>query len=174
MSKEFFLDLVVSQVCLSAIHSFPFLGSDHEVLFDNAWNFKLNVHYSAQQHLDHLISITIELLFDCGKFIRDSRNLITNSLHFRVQLKYITKRFSFHEIMVKSYSYLSFLLFRLLFESLLHDIDTLLCLRLGSFKPCSAFSLCCRDDFLCLSFSLKKILYATVHILCLFIVSIII
>ena len=91
MSKEFFHDLVASQVCLSAIHSFPFLGSDHEVLFDNAWNFKLNVHYSAQQHLDHLISITIELLFDCGKFIRDSRNLITNSLHFRVQLKYITK-----------------------------------------------------------------------------------
>ena len=156
----------VWSLSISAINSFPFLGSDHEVLFDNAWNFKLNVHYSAQQHLDHLISITIELLFDCGKFICYSRNLITNSLHFRVQLKYITKRFSFSEILVRINSYLSFLLFRLLFETLLHDVDTLLGLCLGSFKPCGTFCLCCRDDFLCLSFSLEEIFYATVHSRC--------
>ena len=40
----------------------PLLLSNLEVLFDDARNFKLNVHYRLEKHVDDLLSVRVKLI----------------------------------------------------------------------------------------------------------------
>ena len=123
--------------------SFPFLCSEHEVLLNDSWHLKLDIHDSLKEHINDLIPIPIKLNVDGIELLLDSSGLLSHLLSLLLQL--VLLRLARTVVL------------------LLDHVDPLLCVRLGMLQVRFALFLCRSNDQSCLLLGLKEILHATVH-----------